>query len=218
MTGSRKNHYRTITNTNRTRFKDTRDLLAWALHLSSYEVLRLNDLGRKKDRILYEYAKSIIETRLTPEDIYTIMEISGHSAGNSDKESASMSYKLLHNEFKGETFKFSAPGDSLEGIFLKRRTVTVKGNAAEVADFKGSAGPVSIFLSTALKSRLTPDLYGKRLLITYVGDKTGENGGRPWKDYTIEEWVPEGDETDDFGSDEIDDLELDNISDDNIPF
>lgn len=94
------------------------------------------------------------------------------------------------NEFKGETFKFENQGDSIEGTLLEIRQITANDKPAIVADLETlDHRPVSFFLSVNLAQKVTEELVGERIKVTYLGYQQGSKGGRPFKSFRVERWV-----------------------------
>lgn len=175
-------------------FANLDELLEWAKSLNTEDVLALSGMKYKRAWLLYEYASHRLKERGTPltPGIDTCKIPITQQGKNSSlvRKDNDMSYKVLpSNTFSGELFRFETPGDSIEGVLKALRNVNTENGAGIVADMETEEGNKSFFLSTTLKSRLTPDMVDLQLKITYTGDVTGKKGGRPYKNYEIAVWT-----------------------------
>lgn len=191
-----------ITDNLKREFQNTDELLDWALSLTGEEIITLSHLGYAKQKRLYDYAVGLAEKQGLTRKVLTCKmelsptgEIKNFSGLRKDKE---MSFKTLPKFSENETVKLENYGDSLDGTLLAIRTVKTGNGEGVVADFTRTddGQKVSMFLTTQLQYRITSDMEGLRLLITYTGDVQGKKGGRPYKDYDIAVWSEDNEDDD----------------------
>lgn len=105
-----------------------------------------------------------------------------------------MAYKSVSTFENNELIRFENEGDSIEGTLMAlRKDVLTKNGLATLADLTTLDGKeVSLFVTAGLTSRLTDQLIGEQVKITFVGNVKNPKTGRTFKGYNVEVWSDDG--------------------------
>lgn len=86
---------------------------------------------------------------------------------------------------KRELFKFTNPGDSIEGSLLTIREGETKFGPAQFAEILCKGQTETILISAGLSIFNLADLIGKEIKLEYIGDVENEKSGNVYKDFKL---------------------------------
>ena len=96
--------------------------------------------------------------------------------------------KKIEAQEKGEMFKFTLEGESLQGVVLNTKEIVTKYGTTETLEVMGlDSKKYFIILSAGLKYFDWTALHGKPVEITYAGDKENEKTKQVFKNFEVYE-------------------------------